>query len=228
MIENKYRYIKILKAHFNFLFENKYDVLKFVIYVCFFSYLLFTWQKTYSPDGEAILNSAWEQTSIEENNPMNDTTFTLGKKIQKKPVLTLDLNPDLAKVDDTLLKAIKFNVESKIFKDKVTPLDLTIDTTRIDPRWRVTWNKLMLSWKIKDLSESMKVLVHELGHLVDLHYLPNLWDYDPSENFYNISWLSYNVKKKWSKMQDFLSGYALTNKYEDFAESFTFFIFHNE
>ena len=65
---------------------------------------------------------------------MNDTTFTLGKKIQKKPVLTLDLNPDLAKVDDALLKAIKFNVESKIFKDKVTPLDLTIDTTRIDPR----------------------------------------------------------------------------------------------
>jgi hypothetical protein len=29
-------------------------------------------------------------------------------------------------------------------------------------------------------------------------------------------------------MTDFLSGYALTNKYEDFAESFTFYVFHNE
>jgi hypothetical protein len=29
-------------------------------------------------------------------------------------------------------------------------------------------------------------------------------------------------------MSDFLSGYALSNKYEDFAESFTFFVFHNE
>lgn len=29
-------------------------------------------------------------------------------------------------------------------------------------------------------------------------------------------------------MTDFLSGYALTNKYEDFAESFTFYVFHND
>jgi hypothetical protein len=36
------------------------------------------------------------------------------------------------------------------------------------------------------------------------------------------------VKKKSSKLADFVSGYALTNKYEDFAESFTFYVFHNE
>ena len=28
--------------------------------------------------------------------------------------------------------------------------------------------------------------------------------------------------------QDFVSGYAMTNKYEDFAESFTYFVFHNQ
>ncbi len=30
------------------------------------------------------------------------------------------------------------------------------------------------------------------------------------------------------KMGDFVSGYALSNKYEDFAESFSFYVFHNE
>jgi len=30
------------------------------------------------------------------------------------------------------------------------------------------------------------------------------------------------------KMGDFVSGYALSNKYEDFAESFSFYVFHND
>jgi len=30
------------------------------------------------------------------------------------------------------------------------------------------------------------------------------------------------------KMVDFVSGYALSNKYEDFAESFSFYVFHND
>ncbi|EKE29487.1 MAG: hypothetical protein ACD_2C00163G0002 [uncultured bacterium (gcode 4)] len=228
MLSNKDKYMKIIGLRLNYIFENRNDAFKFILYAAFFSYLLFAWQKAYSPIWEVEFNSAWEKYFQTESSRNDEGTFSLGKKSQKKPVLSLELNPDLAKVDETLLKAIKYNVESRIFKEKVTPLDLTIDTTRIDPRWRVTWTKLMLSWQIKDLSESMKVLVHELGHIVDLHFLPNLWDYDPSENFYNISWVSYNVKKKWSKMQDFLSGYALTNKYEDFAESFSFFVFHNE
>lgn len=29
-------------------------------------------------------------------------------------------------------------------------------------------------------------------------------------------------------MGDFVSGYALSNKYEDFAESFSFYVFHND
>jgi len=30
------------------------------------------------------------------------------------------------------------------------------------------------------------------------------------------------------KSKDFVSGYAMTNKYEDFAESLTYYILHNE
>ena len=35
------------------------------------------------------------------------------------------------------------------------------------------------------------------------------------------------MKKKGAKLADFVSGYALSNKYEDFAESFAFYVFHN-
>ena len=48
--------------------------------------------------------------------------------------MTLALNPDYIKVDDTLIKVIKLNIESRMFRSKVTPLNLTIDKTRIDPR----------------------------------------------------------------------------------------------
>lgn len=216
----------------NFLFfciNNKLDIIKFLVYFSFFFFLFFTFQKVNSPEWESSnLNSAsLEVQTNNYNSPVSN--YNLWKKIiPAKPSLSIQLKPDNIKIDDLLLKSVKFNIESKIFKSKVTPLDLTIDSTRVDPRWQVIGNKLILSWKIKDLRESVKVFVHELWHIVDLHYLPNLWDYDPSENFYNISWLSYNVKKNNSKLTDFVSWYALTNKYEDFAESFTFYIFHND
>ena len=78
-------------------------------------------------------------------------------------------------------------------------------------------------------SEFLKVFVHELGHVVDLHFLvKKLFASDPSEAFYTLSWVDYDQKKKGMSINDFVSGYALTNKYEDFAESFAFYVFHND
>jgi hypothetical protein len=77
-------------------------------------------------------------------------------------------------------------------------------------------------------SEQLKVFVHELGHIVDIFYLKKGILADPSDIFYAISWESFNTKKAGQKITDFVSGYALSNKYEDFAETFAFYIFHNE
>jgi hypothetical protein len=41
--------ILALKRLFSFMKENKVDIAKFILYTCFFSYLLFTWQRAYSP-----------------------------------------------------------------------------------------------------------------------------------------------------------------------------------
>ena len=226
-----------LNFHQNFkkiFIKNKSDIIKFFIYSWFFLFLFSSIQIVNSPVWTINYNSATADINTNEsdysnnynNNVEND--FSLGKKTTKKPSLTISFNPDYIKVDDNLMNSLKLNIDSKYFKQKVTPLQLTIDATKIDPRWQVVWNKLILSWKINNLRESMKVFVHELGHIIDLHYLKITWNYDPSENFYNISRLSYQVKKKNTKIEDFVSWYALTNKYEDFAESFCFYVFHNE
>ena len=51
---------------------------------------------------------------------------------------------------------------------------------------------------------------------------------DLSYDFYDISWSETNILKSNSKLEDFVSGYAMTNRYEDFAETFAFYILHNE
>lgn len=48
-----------------------------------------------------------------------------------------------------------------------------------------------------------------------------------SEIFYKISWESDQILKRQQTNLDFVSGYAMTNKYEDFAESFAYYVLHN-
>jgi len=227
----KFLFIKSYITLWKRIFKNKTDIVKFFVYFCFFLLLFSSIQIVNSPTWEINYNSATADINTNESEYSNynniDENFSLWKKATQKPSLSINFNPDYIKVDENLMNSLKLNIDSKYFKSKITPLELTIDSTKLDPRWQVVWNRLILSGKIKNLRESMKVFVHELGHIIDLHYLSNLWDYDPSENFYNISWLSYQVKKKNAKIDDFISGYALTNKYEDFAESFCFYVFHN-
>lgn len=85
-----------------------------------------------------------------------------------------------------------------------------------------------LSGKMTSLSEMAKVLVHELGHMVDIYVLrQRSLSADPSKLFYAISWSEPTVIKTGVPTTSFISGYSATNQYEDFAESFAFYVFHN-
>ena len=75
--------------------------------------------------------------------------------------------------------------------------------------------------------ETMTVFVHEFAHFVDLYYLQKKVNIDLSNKFYDISWESTKIMKENQSGKDFVSGYAMTNKYEDFAESFIYFVLHN-
>ena len=76
--------------------------------------------------------------------------------------------------------------------------------------------------------EVIGVWLHELAHFLDIYVLKKSVLRDVSYFFYDISWESTKVLKSWQSQWDFVSGYAMTNKYEDFAESALYFILHNK
>ncbi|MDA9129315.1 putative zinc-binding metallopeptidase [Candidatus Gracilibacteria bacterium] len=75
--------------------------------------------------------------------------------------------------------------------------------------------------------EFLGVLVHEFAHYYDIHSLERNSFGDVSEAFYNISWDSVSIIKPGQSQAGFVSGYAMTNQYEDFAESYLYYVLHN-
>jgi len=94
-----------------------------------------------------------------------------------------------------------------------------------------------------DTQEFIGVLVHETGHNVDYGYLTHkktetesgfmdgsypVYITDPSVDFYRISWDDETTLKKTANNLDFVSGYPMTDPFEDFAETYTYYVLHNE
>lgn len=94
------------------------------------------------------------------------------------------------------------------------------------------------------LQEFRAVLVHEmLGHFNDLGCLQGtpksgespfrdgsevIFNDDPSTAFYGISWISATERRHDSHNEDFVSGYAKQDPFEDVAESVAFYVLHRE
>lgn len=86
--------------------------------------------------------------------------------------------------------------------------------------------------------EFMALITHECGHVTDLGGLKGsmqsgmteffdgttpIYSDDLSLRFYRISWANAKTRKTGSKDKDFPSGYAMSDCFEDFAESFAFY-----
>lgn len=91
--------------------------------------------------------------------------------------------------------------------------------------------------------ELVGVLVHELGHVEDTGVLlGDVWsgesafkdgknpvyNNDVSLDFYKISFSDEKTLKKSASELDFVSGYAMTDPFEDFAESFNYYLLHGD
>lgn len=114
------------------------------------------------------------------------------------------------------------------FRDVLWSFPLTVDLSRVSPRGQMSNESVTLSGRMKSTSEMAKVLVHELAHMVDIYFLKQRWKTpDPSKDFYAISWSEPTVIRSGITAKSFASGYAATNQYEDFAEAFTLYVFHN-
>lgn len=127
------------------------------------------------------------------------------------------------------VSAIKEIISSDIFQTKKMDFSLEYYFKKQIFRGKFTQNTIQL-YGVEELTpeELVSVFIHELGHYFDITYLEKKVLFDISDVFYNISWLGTYILKPESQKQDFVSGYAMTNKYEDFAESFIYYVLYNE
>ncbi|MBI5151954.1 putative zinc-binding metallopeptidase [Candidatus Peregrinibacteria bacterium] len=93
-----------------------------------------------------------------------------------------------------------------------------------------------------DDAELVGVLVHEMGHIVDIDYLTGGYtaasafiDFDryipaddASVDFYSISWVNSGRRAKETSKMDFVSIYAMTDPFEDFAETYAMYVLHGD
>ncbi len=108
-------------------------------------------------------------------------------------------------------------------------LSIILDTKLIEPRWQMSGKSIRLSPSVAKDAEFVQLLVHEVAHYIDIYSLISLGKtIDPSSRFYEISWEGSKTKKPNETIASFISWYATTNQWEDFAESFTFYVFHND
>ena len=75
--------------------------------------------------------------------------------------------------------------------------------------------------------EAISVFIHEFWHYYDIYKWASQKLWNISKKFYEISWQDTDIIKAWQSVNDFVSWYAMSNKYEDFAESYTYYILHN-
>jgi len=91
--------------------------------------------------------------------------------------------------------------------------------------------------------EFRALFLHEFGHVVDLGCFKGnasagqsffkdgamlIYNDDPSAVFYTISWKNGKTKKSGWKKEDFASGYASYDPFEDFAEAFLYYVLQRD
>jgi len=214
-------------------------VFLFIFTFIFFSFFIFFIKNTFFWGLKNEYNNYIEENFIEptisEELNLDDIKLNKENKNKIRVVLKSAYKIDFIYIpknfaNDVLwyTDAFKYFLNSKSIRNKIDYLKIEMYKEKWDVRWKMKYHKIKLFWiKSMSLWEYLAVWIHEFGHFVDLYFLEKKGFTDISNYFYTISWESTKVLKPWLKQTDFVSGYAMTNKYEDFAESFTYFILHN-
>ncbi len=120
-------------------------------------------------------------------------------------------------------------LSSDSFEHRIEKIKVELYQKMFDTRGKMK-NKTIKMYGVTDLppAEYLSVFAHEFAHYVDIYSFDAGAFGDESEDFYDISWESTSIVKPGQIQSNFVSGYAMTNKYEDFAESFTYYTLHND
>ncbi len=101
---------------------------------------------------------------------------------------------------------------------------------------------IILNGDVSD-DELRAVFIHEFGHITDLGCLRGseaagasafkdgshaIYNDDPSIGFYAISWKDATTKRQGARKEDFISGYASWDPFEEFAETFAYYVLQQD
>lgn len=221
------------------------DLLSGCAYFALFSCLIAGTQEAFSPapekalafvpgPGEYVsqdirdrLRAARALHALDAANPEPAAPSPAGRPLASAAQLVVLALPAERGIPDKFLKVLEKVAYAPAMAKVALPLRVAVDYGRTEPRGTYSDATITVA-AIDDASEMVKVLTHEIGHRVDVGTLAADKDgADLSDDFYGLSWKDVSVKRRGAKAADFVSGYAQTNRYEDFAESFTFYVFHN-
>jgi hypothetical protein len=229
------------------------DIVFVSLYTLLFSILLFVWKEIFFPYSwheeihtEPTLweyySDLWEEdfysfngaTQWEMNAVIHELIY---ESFKEKYTIDQESKVFLRYVPSSFLEEIEYSytplVEVFLYKkdilSHINKLGIYLYKNRDLTRGRMkSWNIHMYWVDQMSDSEFLSVLLHEFGHYYDIYSLPGGALWDRSDEFYNISWESTTVMRPSAIPEDFVSGYGMTNRYEDFAESYVYYILHNE
>lgn len=192
----------------------------------------FKWEETPeqipSLQDSASWSDLWKQT---QTGSLSQAPEEISEGLLKgiKPDITFLYIPSLFQTD--ILEYTQISrafLDAASIQEKIDTLQVEFYKKLLDVRGKMKSGTIKI-WGVKTLSSSefFSVFVHEFAHYVDIYAFPDALLGDISKRFYTISWQSPTIMREWGEMEDFVSGYAATNQYEDFAETFTYFLLHN-
>ena len=134
------------------------------------------------------------------------------------------------------LEKVPYDISSKV-------KDLTLHFDNSARRGLGGGGTIILRCSNETDQELVGVLMHELGHVADSSLLIGhfwsgnsefvdgknpVYNDDLSLDFYRISFSNEKTIKAQSTKEDFVSGYAMSDPFEDFAETFNFYVLHGQ
>jgi len=163
----------------------------------------------------------------------------------------ISFHGDFLSQDKYMYLATSIYILNHIDQNKQFGRDLKNQLSKIEIKKEVWARRGFANWNaihvnlgtVSSYIEFMELLVHEMWHIIDLWVIR--WTHrqkdraftefgrvvfeidDPSIEFYKLSWQSEKVRKAWSLIEDFCSGYGMTNPFEDFAECHNLYLNHN-
>lgn len=153
------------------------------------------------------------------------------------PVLKQD---DIRPLDQILLNEVLRNMPEQCWDD-LKSFYVRYDNS--GPRGVAGKESVVMQRSNINDQEFRALFVHEFGHVLDLGCLQGnpstgasefkdgndlMWNDDPSLLFYRISWVSHNVQKEGMKPEEFVTGYASWDVFEDLSESLVYYVFQRK